>query len=76
MGAARRRAYGSSMNNDTATRTPAAAAHRLLPPEPRSFTQPRDNDRLLESQRAAAHGRAGARQDALVTAWLRALGRE
>jgi hypothetical protein len=76
MGAARTRAYGSSMSNDTATRTPPASAHRPPPLEPRSFTQPRENDRLLESQRAAARGRAAARHDALVTAWLRALGRE
>jgi hypothetical protein len=63
------------MSNDTATRIAAAPTRRSPPVEPRSFTQPRENDRLVESQRAAARGRAAARHDALVTAWLRALGR-
>ena len=69
------RAYRPSMDNVTATKAPAARPRRPMSREPRSFAQPRENDQLTDSQRKAARGRAAARHDALIVAWLRALGR-
>jgi hypothetical protein len=73
MAAARRRACRWRMPSPTPL--PAAGTPRRPAHEPPSFKQPRENERLASSQRRAAHGRAAARHDALVTTWLRALAR-
>jgi hypothetical protein len=55
--------------------SPAAGTRRPPTHEPPSFKQPRANEGLTQHQRRAVQRRAGARHDALVTAWLRALAR-
>jgi hypothetical protein len=71
---AQARTYGSRM---TTTRTNPSPLDPRRPAAhvPRSFSQPRANEGLKDSQRHADRGRTAARHDALVVAWLRALGR-